>query len=109
MKNILCSLFGHRLSARSINIKRQFAECIRCEMGLKLSYDMSYGETIVVGDHGDQKTFCWCDCGNELCSSGSYQSMCYSSNGNFERYKCSKCGAESKWDFDAPCPIKVEI
>lgn len=108
MRNILCLIFGHRLSARSINIKRQFAECIRCERGLKLSYDMSYGETIVVGDYGDQKTFCWCDCGNELCSSDSHTgSGLIRIQDGFEFYKCSKCGEESRWDFDAPCPIKI--
>ena len=26
----------------------------------------------------------------------------------FVYYKCSKCGHESKWDFDTPCPILLE-
>lgn len=49
-----------------------------------------------------QTTFCWCECGNELCSSDSLVK-----DTDFVYYKCSNCGIESKWNFDAPCPIKL--
>lgn len=49
-----------------------------------------------------QSCFCYCDCGNELISSNSFVK-----DTDFVYYKCSKCGRESKWDFDFPCPILV--
>lgn len=70
---------------------------------------MSYGTTLVVGDYGKQKTFCWCDCGNELCSSDSHIG-----SGDpliqlgFEFYKCSKCGEKSRWDFGSTLPYKLQ-
>ena len=33
---------------------------------------MSYGETVVDEDYGNQKTFIWCECGNELWSTNSW-------------------------------------
>lgn len=100
MKNLICNIFGHRIVR--LNTKRMFAWCDRCDKGLKVSYDMAYGETIVTGDYGNQRTFCWCDCGNELCSTDSLVK-----DEAYVLYKCSKCGRESKWDFDAPVPIEI--
>lgn len=104
---ILCKLFGHKIKHGTINTHRMNATCAWCDKMLKVSYDMSYGETIVVGDYGNQSTFIWCDCGNELCSSNSYIDL-HNDINPFEYYKCSTCGVESKWDFDAPCPIIIE-
>ncbi len=44
----------------------------------------------------------WCDCGNELCSTDSLVK-----DEAYVEYKCSKCGKESKWDFDTPVPIEI--
>lgn len=53
-------------------------------------------------------TKCFCPkCDNELCGSNSYQFYRVSNNGNFEYFKCSKCGTESKWDFDSICPLLI--
>lgn len=107
---ILCKILGHKIS--ELNTKRKFAQCDRCDKGLKVSYDMSYGETIVVGDYGKQITFCWCDCGNELCSSNSHKFCRVANYGQgikeIEFYKCSNCGKESKWDFDTPSPVEIK-
>lgn len=100
MKNLICKLFGHKIVR--LNTKRMFAWCDRCDKGLKVSYDMTYSETIVTGDYGNQRTFCWCDCGNELCSTDSLVK-----DEAYVEYKCSKCGKESKWDFDTPVPIEI--
>lgn len=104
--NLICKLFGHKVVG--LMTKRYFANCARCHKGLKVSYDMSYGQTLVVGDYGDQRTFCWCDCGNELCSTNSYWSQLFRNGRTLERYKCSKCGKGSTWDFDMPVPIRIE-
>lgn len=98
---LLCRIFGHK--PEGLNVKRLYARCSRCWKGLKVSYDMSYGETIVTGDYGDQRTFCWCECGNELCSTNSFIK-----DTDFVYYKCSSCGLKSKWDFDCPAPILLE-
>lgn len=104
--NIICKLFGHKVTG--LQTKRLFARCDRCDKGLKVSYDMSYGQTLVTGDYGKQTTFIWCDCGNELCSTNSHTgSGLQGIQDGFEFYKCSKCGEESRWDFDAPVPIKL--
>lgn len=66
---------------------------------------MSYGDTLVTGDYGEQKTFCWCDCGNELCSSNSLISDTYEYG---VHYKCSACGLESDWCFDSPIPYRIK-
>lgn len=40
-----------------------------------------------------QHTFIYCDCGNEMCSDGSFISDTYDENGdNHVFYKCKKCG-----------------
>lgn len=50
-----------------------------------------------------QTTFCYClKCNNELISSNSLVS-----DEEFVTYKCSACGTESVWDFDAPVPILI--
>lgn len=98
---IICYLFGHK--PIGIDTKRSFARCDRCGLALKVSYDMSYGDTIVEGDYGNQSCFAWCDCGNELCSTDSLIK-----DTDFVYYKCSECGKESKWDFDAPVPLFIE-
>ena len=51
-----------------------------------------------------QKTYVYCPkCRNELCANGNLIK-----DTDFVYYKCSKCGHESKWDFDAPCPILIK-
>ena len=103
MKSLLCKLFGHKVVG--LNTRRFFAWCDRCNKGLKCSYDMSYGDTLIVGDYGTQRTFCWCDCGNELCSEGKLISDTYEYG---VEYKCSKCGQISNWCFDAPLPYRIK-
>jgi RNase P subunit RPR2 len=52
---------------------------------------------------GKRTLFIYCEngCGNELCSSGSFVSDTYDENGeNHVRYRCSKCGHESDYNFD---------
>lgn len=50
------------------------------------------------------KTACYCpECNNELISSGSFVS-----DEELVTYKCTECGNESKWYFDAPVPILIE-
>ena len=58
----------------------------------------------------NQKTFCYCPiCRNELCSTNSYLFYRLCEEGGFEFYKCSRCGCQSKWNFDiAPAPILIE-
>lgn len=103
--HLICKIFGHKIS--SLNTKRQYAKCFRCMKGLKVSYDFSYGETVVVGDYGKQSTFIWCDCGNELCSTESFDEYENLSDSDLVHYKCSKCGEKSEWDFEAPVPIRI--
>ncbi len=51
-----------------------------------------------------QKTFIYCpNCHNELIKNGTFIK-----NTDLVYYKCSKCGEESKWDFDAPTPILIQ-
>ena len=53
---------------------------------------------------GQQRTFLYCDCKNELTASGSF----ISDDQNGVKYKCTDCGKESLWDFDiAPVAIKI--
>ena len=99
---ILCKIFGHKLTA--IDTKRRFARCARCDKGLKISYDMLYGETYVVGDYGYQTSFCWCECGQELL--GDEETKVYE-GGTFTNLICSNCGIQSKWNLDAPAPIFI--
>ena len=48
-----------------------------------------------------QTTFVYCpQCNNELVKNGNLIK-----DTDFVYYKCSKCGQESKWCFDTPCPI----
>ena len=58
-----------------------------------------------------QSTFIYCNCGNELCSDGSFISDTYDEkNNNHVLYKCVKCGMESDFNFDiAPLPISWEL
>lgn len=79
-------------------------------MALKVSYDMFNGDTIVEGDYGNQKTFIWCDCGNELISSGSYHYYSNSTSGQsgHETYICAKCNTATFWDFNPPVPVRVK-
>lgn len=106
MKNIICKLLGHKIGG--IHEKRMFARCSRCFMALKISFDDFYRKSIIIGDYGNQKTFIWCDCGNELCSTDSHTgSGDPLIQADFEFYKCSKCGDESRWNFGTPAPIKI--
>ena len=51
----------------------------------------------------NNRTQCYCTkCQNELISSGSFIK-----DDDFVYYKCTECGAESKWLFDAPVPILI--
>lgn len=51
-----------------------------------------------------QRTYVYCPkCNNELVKNGNLIK-----DTDFVYYKCSKCGHESKWDFDTPCPILIE-
>lgn len=51
-----------------------------------------------------QRTHVYCPkCNNELVKNGNLIK-----DTDFVYYKCSKCGHESKWDFDAPCPILLK-
>jgi len=52
----------------------------------------------------EQTTWCWCECGAELCSTESF----VSDDGRGVCYACSSCGKESWWNFDFPVPIKLE-
>lgn len=104
--NIICKIFSHKITR--VNTKRMFAWCGRCDKGLKVSYDMLSGKTRVIGDYGIQKTFCWCDCGNELCSTDSYDYYRNLGDSNtIIYYKCTKCNECSEWDFGAPVPIRL--
>lgn len=106
MSNIWCKLFGHKIVG--LNTKRHFAHCERCQKGLKVSYDISYGQTLIIGEYGNQTTFIWCECGNELCSSNSHTgSGDINIQSGMEFYKCSQCGDESRWMFDSPVPFKL--
>ena len=47
----------------------------------------------LVRNKNKQKTFIYCQCGNEICSDGSFVSDTYDENNdNHVRYKCKKCG-----------------
>ena len=48
----ICWLIGHRLV--NIDIATHIAECVRCERKMRVSYDMSNGETYVVAIIGDK-------------------------------------------------------
>lgn len=51
-----------------------------------------------------QRTFCYCDCGNELVSN--HKSV--SENDGVVEYICGKCG-KTVWLFNAaPAPIRIE-
>lgn len=51
-----------------------------------------------------QTTFCYCPhCRNELCANGDLLS-----DTDLVRFRCSRCGHESGWDFDAPVPLLLE-
>lgn len=101
--SILCKIFGHKLT--DLCAKRATAMCDRCWKLLKVSYDMAYGETVVIGDYGNQRTFVWCDCGNELCSSNSFVS---DTKEYGVEYKCTECGLVSNYDFDSPIPYRIK-
>lgn len=53
--------------------------------------------------HNEQKTFCYCDCGNELVSN--HKEM-YEGDDTLVHYICV-CGKKSSWDFSAPAPILI--
>lgn len=55
----------------------------------------------------EQRTFTYCECGNELCSSNSFIRDVYLKNRNVVHYKCSKCKNENFFDFDHPVPLKL--
>lgn len=52
-----------------------------------------------------QTTFCYCKCGNELVS----DCKAFVKDTDFVYYKCPKCKRISKWDFDMPVPILIDI
>ena len=47
MRQFWCCLIGHIPS--KVNTEEQTATCQRCLTKLRVSYDMGYGETVVVG------------------------------------------------------------
>jgi len=57
-----------------------------------------------------QTCFIYCRCGNELASD---EKAFISDEGeggeNAVKYKCSRCGKESSWNFDLlPIPVRTE-
>lgn len=51
-----------------------------------------------------QNTFIYCPkCDTELISSNSFVK-----DTDYVYCRCRNCGTESKWDFDAPCPILIK-
>lgn len=60
-----------------------------------------------------QHTFCYCPkCHNELC--GSRDDLDITSyvkhfDNNTVHYKCAKCGTETRWLFDTPAPLMLEV
>lgn len=53
----------------------------------------------------NQATYCYCPgCGIELCGTKSW----YAEENQLQRFRCLKCGHDSGWLFDVPCPILVE-
>lgn len=51
---LLCKIFGHRIDYKTLDTHRMTSLCKWCDKKLKVSYDMSYGQTIVTGDYGNQ-------------------------------------------------------
>jgi len=47
-----CRLLGH--SPTLVNTETSTAICVRCEKWLRVSYDMTYGQTVVVGELADR-------------------------------------------------------
>ncbi len=72
---------------------------------LKERFD--YWKSFYFSNNHEQKTFLYCECGNELISSNSFISDTYDEKGdNHVLYKCSNCGLKSDWNFDiAPVVI----
>jgi len=60
-------------------------------------------------EYPKQYTWVYCECGNELCSDGSYEGTYLTEfDVRSVRYICKKCGDVSWFDFDrAPVPIKI--
>lgn len=60
-----------------------------------------------------QRTFCYCpECRNELCGSrGDLDNTSYVKHfdDHTVHYKCVKCGLETRWFFDTPCPFILNI
>lgn len=51
--------------------------------------------------HRDQKTWCFCPiCKQDLCSTDSFVSDTGHGDKNRVKYKCTRCGARSVWNFD---------
>lgn len=51
--------------------------------------------------------FAYCDCGNELETTDSFLNE--SKDGTIVRYKCSKCGEISEWNYGIySCPIRID-
>lgn len=69
-----------------------------------------FGFTISRKPKPSQLLFLYCECGNELCSDGSFISDTQDDNDdNHVTYKCKSCGLESDWNFDiAPFPVNWE-
>jgi len=61
----------------------------------------------------NQRTFVYCKYGNEMVADDDGQKNLsfirdvYVEERNVVHYKCSKCGTESFFDFDHPCPISL--
>jgi hypothetical protein len=100
MRNIVCKIFGHKI--KELNTSRMYAVCGRCDKGLKVAYDMLYGETVVYGDYGNQTSFCWCKCGNELMHNSIVEEKEHTT-----LLTCKKCGLINEYDLDAPAPLFI--
>jgi len=71
-----------------------------------LKQSISYNKQI---QSKKQRTFVYCKCGNEINreDDSSFIRDVYIKERNVIHYKCSKCGTESFFDFDYPCPIPL--
>jgi lipopolysaccharide biosynthesis regulator YciM len=63
----------------------------------------------------NQRTFVYCKCKNEMVGDEDGQKNLsfirdvYIEERNVVHYKCRKCGEESFFDFDYPCPISLPL
>ena len=58
----------------------------------------------------NQHNWSFCSiCHQDLCSTDSFVSDKGHGDKNVVKYKCSRCGCKSEWNYDiAPCPILIK-